>query len=120
MCLEMLICLEILRDVSDYAGRYYSMDFIRKEILQMTDEEIREMDKQIAAETEGGKLAKEATIEWGGSEVTITDKLDDEEPAEISVTDKQNEEYDGNGTAVKKLLEIREGEHKNGNRRSNR
>jgi hypothetical protein len=112
--------LEILRDVSDYAGRYYSMDFIRKEILQMTDEEIREMDKQIAAETEGGKLAKEATIEWGGSEVTITDKLDDEEPAEISVTDKQNEEYDGNGTAVKKLLEIREGEHKNGNRRSNR
>ena len=59
--------LEILRDVSDYAGRYYSMDFIRREILQMTDEEIREMDKQIEAETEDGKLAKEATIEWGGS-----------------------------------------------------
>ena len=112
--------LEILRDVSDYAGRYYSMDFIRREILQMTDEEIREMDKQIEAETEDGKLAKEATIEWGGSEVTITDKLDDEEPAEISVTDKQNEEYDGNDTTVKKLLEIREGENKNGNRRSNR
>ena len=112
--------LEILREVSDYAGRYYSMDFIRKEILQMTDEEIREMDKQITIETEDGKLAKEATIEWGGSEVTITDKLDDEEPAEISVTDKRNEEYDGNGTTVKKLLEIREGEIKNGNRRSNR
>ena len=112
--------LELLREVSDYAGRYYSMDFIRKQILQMTDDEIREMEKQIATETEGGKLAKEATIEWGGSEVTITDKLDDEEPPEISVTDKQNEEYDGNGTAVKKLLEIREGELKNGNRRSDR
>jgi hypothetical protein len=63
---EMLLGrLGLLREVSEYAGRYFSMDHIRREVLQMTDEEIREMDKAIAAEVKGEKLSPQTTIEFG-------------------------------------------------------
>ncbi len=58
--------MELLSTVAEYAGRYFSMDYIRKHILQMTDKEIRQMKKEIDAEVDGGTLAKDATIEWGG------------------------------------------------------
>jgi hypothetical protein len=57
--------MELLSTVAEYAGRYFSMEHIKKNILQMTDKEIRQMKKQIDAEVEGGTLAKDATIEWG-------------------------------------------------------
>ncbi|SVC86546.1 uncharacterized protein METZ01_LOCUS339400, partial [marine metagenome] len=63
---EMLLGrLGLLREVSEYAGRYFSMDFIKREVLQFTDEEIREMEKQIAAEVKGEKLDQQTTIEFG-------------------------------------------------------
>lgn len=39
-----------LRDVVDYAGRYYSHEWIRKNILRQTDDDIDEIDKQIKDE----------------------------------------------------------------------
>ena len=57
--------MELLSTVAEYAGRYFSMEHIKKNILQMTDKEIRQMKKQIDAEVDGGTLAKDATIEWG-------------------------------------------------------
>lgn len=57
--------MELLSTVAEYAGRYFSMEYIKKNILQMTDKEIRQMKKQIDAEVEGGTLAQDATIEWG-------------------------------------------------------
>ena len=57
--------MELLSTVAEYAGRYFSMDYIKKHILQMTDKEIRQMKKEIDAEVDGGTLAKDATIEWG-------------------------------------------------------
>ena len=58
--------LEALSSISEYAGRYFSMAWIKKNIMQMTDKEIVEMQKQIDAEVDGGKIVKDATIEWGG------------------------------------------------------
>ncbi len=64
---EMLLGrVDVLNSVSEYAGRYFSMDYIKRHVLQLTDKEIRDMQKQIDAEVDGGKLAKDATIEWGG------------------------------------------------------
>lgn len=42
--------IAMLRDVDDYAGKYYSHEWIRKHVLQQSDEDIEEMDEQIADE----------------------------------------------------------------------
>jgi hypothetical protein len=48
---------EIMRDrfelvsmAEEYVGRYISAEYLRKNILQQSDEQIKEIDKQIAAE----------------------------------------------------------------------
>ena len=48
---------EIMRDrfelvsmAEEYVGKYISSEYLRKNILQQSDEQIREIDKQIAAE----------------------------------------------------------------------
>jgi len=47
--------LEILRDLNEYVDKYYSHDFIRREILKQTDEEIDEQDKLIEEEKKSKK-----------------------------------------------------------------
>jgi hypothetical protein len=42
--------LEMLNNLSVFVGRYYSDEFIRKNILKQTDEEIIEINGQIAKE----------------------------------------------------------------------
>ena len=42
--------MNLLRDLSDYAGKYYSHDFIRKHVLRQTDDQIREIDDAISTE----------------------------------------------------------------------
>ena len=47
--------LELARDVSDYTGKFYSIDYIRREVLQQTDEEIKRLDKEMKKELEKEK-----------------------------------------------------------------
>ena len=42
--------LATLQVVDQYVGKYYSVEWIRKHVLRQTEEEIKEMDKQIASE----------------------------------------------------------------------
>lgn len=42
--------------VQPYVGQYYSMEWVRKEILKMSDEEIEEIEKQIEEEIAAGKV----------------------------------------------------------------
>jgi Bacteriophage T4-like portal protein (Gp20) len=44
--------LAVLGIVDSYVGKYYSVEWIRKNVLRQTDEEIQEIDKQMAAEGE--------------------------------------------------------------------
>jgi hypothetical protein len=46
--------VETLSRVEPYVGQYYSKEWVRKNILMQTDDDIREMDKQIAADGSGG------------------------------------------------------------------
>jgi len=46
--------VNLLQTVDPYIGRYYSAEWVRKNILQMSDEVIGEMDKQIAQEEKNG------------------------------------------------------------------
>ncbi len=40
--------------VDPYIGKYFSHEFVKKKILQMTDDEIEEMQEQIESEQEQG------------------------------------------------------------------
>ena len=42
--------LNTLRDLDEYVGNYYSKEWVRKNVLMQTEEEIEEIDKQIASE----------------------------------------------------------------------
>jgi hypothetical protein len=42
--------------VEPYLGKYYSVEYVRRHVLRQTDEEIREIDKQIDQEIESGIL----------------------------------------------------------------
>tara|TARA_Y100001937_G_scaffold32260_1_gene46093 strand:- start:2307 stop:3824 length:1518 start_codon:yes stop_codon:yes gene_type:complete len=46
--------MSILRDVNDYIGKYYSVEWVRKNILRQSEREIEEMDSQISREREDG------------------------------------------------------------------
>lgn len=46
----MNVRLEALRNIQDYVGIYYSKDYVRRKILFMLDDEIRDQDKQIEKE----------------------------------------------------------------------
>jgi hypothetical protein len=46
--------LNLLSVVDPYIGRYYSATWVRKNVLQMDDEEIEEMDKEIKDEEDKG------------------------------------------------------------------
>ena len=55
---------EILRErvnlaeqISPYVGKYYSVEYIRKNILRQTDEDIADIDRQIADEIKTGIIA---------------------------------------------------------------
>ena len=43
--------------VSPYVGKYYSVEYVRKNVLQQTDEDIIEIDNQIANEIKTGLIA---------------------------------------------------------------
>jgi hypothetical protein len=42
--------LNTLREIDEYVGKYYSREFIRKRVLQQSDNDIKDIDKQIEAE----------------------------------------------------------------------
>ena len=48
--------LGLLASIDPYTGRYYSVNWIRKNVLRLTDEEIKEMEKEIEQEIKDGKI----------------------------------------------------------------
>ena len=51
--------LGLAQEVSPYVGKYYSVEYVRKHILQQTDEDIIEIDGQIAREIKQGIIASQ-------------------------------------------------------------
>ena len=45
---------EILSTMDEYVGKYYSQEWVRKNILQQSEQEIENIDKQIADEKADG------------------------------------------------------------------
>ena len=49
--------LGVVAAVDPYIGKYFSLDYVRRHILKQKDEEIIEIDKQMAQEIKDGKVA---------------------------------------------------------------
>ena len=49
--------LSLAQEVSPYVGKYYSVDYIRKKVLRQSDDDIIEIDNQIAKEIKQGIIA---------------------------------------------------------------
>ena len=48
--------LLLANEVTPYVGKYFSVEFLRKNVLRQTDEEIEEIDRQIANEVKVGLI----------------------------------------------------------------
>jgi len=44
--------LNTLREINDYTGKYFSVEWVRKNVLRQTEEDIKELDKEIEKEKE--------------------------------------------------------------------
>lgn len=60
--------IAMLRDIDDYAGKYYSHEWIRRHVLRQSDEEMEEIDEQIADEQGNPQYmsAEEQQAQQGG------------------------------------------------------
>ena len=51
--------LNLLRDIDDYVGKYYSADWVRKNVLMMNEDEIEQMRDQIQQDDEDSEDAED-------------------------------------------------------------
>lgn len=45
--------MQMLQQIDPYVGKYYSVDWIRKNVLMQTEDEVKQMDKQMLDDREG-------------------------------------------------------------------
>ena len=55
--------LALLQQMDQFAGKYFSLEYLRRQILRHTDSEMQEIDKQIEQEIADGKLVDPASID---------------------------------------------------------
>jgi hypothetical protein len=54
--------------ISEYVGTYFSVEWIRRNVLKQTQQDIEEIDKQIADEKDEGTIDQDAGTDLGGPE----------------------------------------------------
>lgn len=58
-----------IKDINDYVGVYYSKEWVRKNVLMQTEDEIEELDKQIDEERKAGVYEKDKQVGMSEAEV---------------------------------------------------
>jgi len=58
--------IDQLQGVTEYVGTYFSTEWVRKNVLKQNQQDIEEIDRQIEAEKEAGKIAPGAGTDMGG------------------------------------------------------
>ena len=58
----MLQRMNLVVQMDPFLGKYFSVDYIRRQVLQQTEKEIKEMDKQIAGDIDAGIAMNPADI----------------------------------------------------------
>ena len=47
----------LANEITPYVGKYFSVEYLRKNVLRQTDEEIEDINRQIATEVEDGIIS---------------------------------------------------------------
>jgi len=84
--------VEQLESINEYVGRYWSVAYIRKNILKQTEEEIEEIDKEIAEELKDGEINDYVEGEAAAKGVGEFGEEDEEAPAPKEEAPKPKEE----------------------------
>jgi hypothetical protein len=95
--------MNLLRDLSDYAGKYYSHDYIRKHILRQTDDQIREIDNAISSELEDPRYNRNEESAGGGAPMYDEVQPNDNKEVLLEDIDKKLEEKFENAKKEKEL-----------------
>lgn len=82
--------IEMLGNIDEYVGKYFSAEWVKKNILKQTDDDITEMKNQIDSELEDGDIDKED----GGADNDGIDKEDDTADAEEKDDENKNNKED--------------------------
>jgi hypothetical protein len=96
--------LSLLGSVDPYVGRYYSMEWIQKNVLKLTNKEITDMQKQIEKEMKEGKVMNPQQIAMQGQAELSADQAGGapgQSPAAsapASSQDAASEQSSGNGS----------------------
>ena len=80
--------LNILRDLQDYAGKYWSHEYIRKHILMMTDDEVKTNDEQIQKEIDDPRFSGEEDMQFNSVEVDTDNKQEINEDIDKKIEEK--------------------------------
>lgn len=96
--------LSLLGSVDPYVGRYYSMEWIQKNVLKLTNKEITDMQKQIEKEMKEGKVMNPQQIAMQGQAELSADQAGgapgqaSAASAPASSQDTASEQPSGNGS----------------------
>ena len=71
--------IEQLQGVSEYLGTYFSVEWVRKNVLKQTQQDIDEIDKQIEAEKAAEIIDPEAGKNMGGPDSGFGDNMPDDD-----------------------------------------
>jgi hypothetical protein len=84
--------IQLLTQIDPFVGRYFSQEFVKRKVLRLTDEEIKDMDKQIESEPEPPQLGP------NGQPIQQDQEQDqatpEQYPPEDNVAEKGSEESD--------------------------
>ena len=58
----MLQRMNLVAQMDPFLGKYFSVDYIRRQVLQQSDKDMKEMDKQIAADIDSGVAMNPADV----------------------------------------------------------
>jgi len=92
--------LMLLSDIDNYTGKYFSVSWIRKKVLRQTEDDIKQMDKEMAEEDEDGEDEDDEIPQRPGPMTPIQQKV--EAPIPV-VVQNQRESVDDEDT--KRLIE---------------
>jgi hypothetical protein len=74
--------------MDDYVGQYYSKSWLRKNVLMQTEEEIRQIDKEVEEEEAAGEEDEEGANDSGGGGDAPREP---QQPQQVNGKDQQEE-----------------------------
>ena len=90
----------LLSDIDNYTGKYFSVSYIRKKVLRLTEDDIKQMDKEMAEEGEEGGDEDDEIPQSSNQMTPIQQKV--EAPIPVVV---QNQKESVEHEDTKKLIE---------------